>query len=89
MEEVLKSFTYVQILTTSFIISPAFKTLITLRISLLKVLEVSKVKAQILQSYHLCVAQALQHTLNSQEQLTNMTLLLLVIYLCKFSRLFI
>ena len=75
MEEVLKSLIYVQI-------GPAFKTLITLRIILLKVLEISKVKAQVLQSNDLCVAQSLQHTLNSQE-LTNMTLLLsLFIYLC-------
>ena len=89
MEEVLKSCIYVQILKTTFIISAAFKTLFTLRIRLLKELEVSKVKAQVLQSNNLCIAQALQHTLNSQEQLTNMTLLLLFIYLSKFSRLFI
>ena len=39
----------------------------------LKLLEVSKVKAQVLQSNDLCVAQVLQQTLNSQEQLTHMT----------------
>ena len=53
---------------------PAFQTLILLMFNLLKVLEVSKVKAWVLQSKDLCVVQALQQTFNSQE-LPTMTLL--------------
>ena len=44
----------------------------------------SKVKAQVLQTNNLCIVQALQQTVNAQEQLTKMTNITIDFYLYLF-----